>query len=189
MRETLTPTMSSSTRDRLSRERKLLQVKEEKLDIKNYQSMGKHQRGSHYPLCVFTNNPGWRSPEKHAERDKRWRERTSKNVNADFTLRAAVAPLKSFLQDDPHAFLRSCDKLSHDESYCQAGVHDWSKNFDQTPYHNTSACYENCHYNLGDSAWGTSDSHCYQSNQCDGVAWPSASWSIPYQHRPYDDWA
>ena len=30
--------------------------------------MGVHQRGSHFPICVFTNNVGRRSPKKLEER-------------------------------------------------------------------------------------------------------------------------
>ena len=41
MRETLTPAMDSSTRDKLSRERKLLQVKKKKLDIQKLSKHGK----------------------------------------------------------------------------------------------------------------------------------------------------
>ena len=128
-------------------------------------------------MCVFTNNPGWGSPEKHAEREQRWRQRTRNAMHGAVSERIA---------SQASGFLRSFQTSGDD--YCQAGVPDWYKNFDQIPYDNTDACYKNCYYNLGDSAWEASDSYCYQPNHFDGAAWRSASWSMPCQPRPYDDW-
>ena len=38
-------------------------------------TMGVHQRGSHFPICVFTNNVGRRSPKKLEERKQRQMQR------------------------------------------------------------------------------------------------------------------
>ena len=38
--------------------------------------MGVHQRGSHFPICVFTNNVGRRSPEKLEERKRKHMQRS-----------------------------------------------------------------------------------------------------------------
>ena len=45
--------------------------KEKRLDVELFRLGGQHQKGSHYPLCVFTSGPGWRSPEKYRERNQR----------------------------------------------------------------------------------------------------------------------
>ena len=37
--------------------------------------MGVHQRGSHVPICVFTNNVGRRSPKKLEERKEKQKQR------------------------------------------------------------------------------------------------------------------
>ena len=38
--------------------------------------MGVHQKGSNFPICVFTNNVGRRSPEKLEERKQRFMQRS-----------------------------------------------------------------------------------------------------------------
>ena len=37
--------------------------------------MGVHQKGSHFPICVFTNNVGRRSPQKLEERRQKQMQR------------------------------------------------------------------------------------------------------------------
>ena len=37
--------------------------------------MGVHQKGSHFPICVFTNNVGRRSPKKLEERKEKQKQR------------------------------------------------------------------------------------------------------------------
>ena len=45
-----------------------IKFKEKRLDKKIWMYNGIHQKGSHFPICVFTNNVGRRSPEKLEER-------------------------------------------------------------------------------------------------------------------------
>ena len=45
-----------------------IKFKEKRLSAKIWRCKGVHQNGSHFPLCVFTNNVGRRSPNKLEER-------------------------------------------------------------------------------------------------------------------------
>ena len=48
-----------------------IKFKEKRLDIRIWRCKGDHQKGSHFPICVFTNNVGRRSPQKLDERRRR----------------------------------------------------------------------------------------------------------------------
>ena len=51
-------------------------MKEKRLDARLWRYKGKHQRGSHFPICVFTNNVGRRSPQKLEERKEKTKAET-----------------------------------------------------------------------------------------------------------------
>ena len=46
------------------------------MDARIWRYKGVHQRGSHFPICVFTNNVGRRSPEKLEERRQKQMRRS-----------------------------------------------------------------------------------------------------------------
>ena len=46
-------------------------VKEKRLDATIWANNGDHQKGSHFPLCVFTHNKGRRSPEAQERRQQK----------------------------------------------------------------------------------------------------------------------
>ena len=52
-----------------------IKIKDKRLDARIWRYKGVHQLGSHFPICVFTNNVGRRSPEKLEERRNKqmWR--------------------------------------------------------------------------------------------------------------------
>ena len=52
-----------------------IKFKEKRLDARIWRCKGVHQRGSHFPICVFTNNVGRRSPQKLEERRQRQMQR------------------------------------------------------------------------------------------------------------------
>ena len=51
-------------------------MKEKRLDARLWRYKGVHQKGSHFPICVFTNNVGRRSPEKLEERRQKQMRRS-----------------------------------------------------------------------------------------------------------------
>ena len=53
-----------------------IKFKEKRLSAKIWRYKGEHQRGSHFPICVFTNNVGRRSPEKLEERRQKQMRRS-----------------------------------------------------------------------------------------------------------------
>ena len=53
-----------------------IKFKEKRLDIRIWRCKGDHQKGSHFPICVFTNNVGRRSPEKLEERKRKCMQRS-----------------------------------------------------------------------------------------------------------------
>ena len=55
-----------------------IKFKEKRLDIRIWRCKGDHQKGSHFPICVFTNNVGRRSPEKLEERKRKFKQRPKK---------------------------------------------------------------------------------------------------------------
>ena len=74
-KETLTPSSDSAAvaaRDHRPLKRFTMTFNEKRLDIRIWQFNGNHQKCSHFPICVFTNNISRRSPEKLEERYKRW---------------------------------------------------------------------------------------------------------------------
>ena len=54
-----------------------LRMKEKRLDLNKWLVGGTNVGGSHFPLCVFTNNPGRRSENKTYERSLKSKERRS----------------------------------------------------------------------------------------------------------------
>jgi len=52
-----------------------IKLKEKRLDARLWRYKGKHQRGSHFPICVSTNNVGRRSPQKLEERKEKQKQR------------------------------------------------------------------------------------------------------------------
>ena len=62
------------------RKHERLQIKEKRLDIEQWRCGTDFQRGSHFPLCVFTDNSDRRrSPESIQAREKRTQERAQRN--------------------------------------------------------------------------------------------------------------
>ena len=53
-----------------------IKFKEKRLSAKIWRYKGEHQKGSHFPICVFTNNVGRRSPEKLEERRQKQMQRS-----------------------------------------------------------------------------------------------------------------
>ena len=82
--ESLTPSKSSrpfGIVDPISyphKDRKVdgIKFKEKRLDARIWRCEGVHQRGSHFPICVFTNNVGRRSPQKLEERKQKQLQRS-----------------------------------------------------------------------------------------------------------------
>ena len=52
-----------------------IKFKEKRLDARLWRYKGVHQKGSHFPICVFTNNVGRRSPKKLEERKEKQKQR------------------------------------------------------------------------------------------------------------------
>ena len=74
MRPSLTPSNeSAAVADPRGSDRQKggIKLKEKRLDARLWRYKGKHQRGSHFPICVFTNNVGRRSPKKLEERKEK----------------------------------------------------------------------------------------------------------------------
>ena len=72
LEQTLTPTLTKSDTDKLQEDHTASpKYIEKRLKVELFRRGGTQQKGSHYPLCVFTNNPGWRSPDKWSERQRR----------------------------------------------------------------------------------------------------------------------
>ena len=74
-KETLTPSSDSAAvaaKDHRPLKRSTMTFNEKRLDIRIWQLNGNHQKGSHFPICVFTNNISRRSLEKLEERYNRW---------------------------------------------------------------------------------------------------------------------
>ena len=73
----LTPSSASAAVAATHKDRKLdgIRFKEKRLKARIWRYRGVHQKGSHFPICVFTNNVGRRSPEKLEERRQKqmWR--------------------------------------------------------------------------------------------------------------------
>ena len=62
------------------RKHERLQIKEKRLDIEQWKCGTDFQRGSHFPLCVFTDNSHRRrSPDKIQAREKKNQERARRN--------------------------------------------------------------------------------------------------------------
>ena len=53
-----------------------IKFKEKRLSAKIWRYKGVHQKGSHFPICVFTNNVGRRSPQKLEERRQKQMQRS-----------------------------------------------------------------------------------------------------------------
>ena len=73
LEETLTPTLNQSQIEALKRKCMLPKFTEKRLFVQLYVRHGVQQKGSHYPLCLHIDNPGWRSPERHRERWQKWK--------------------------------------------------------------------------------------------------------------------
>ena len=78
MRPSLTPSKESAAVAAPNKDRKNdgIKFKEKRLSAKIWRYKGEHQRGSHFPICVFTNNVGRRSPEKLEERRQKQMRRS-----------------------------------------------------------------------------------------------------------------
>jgi hypothetical protein len=78
MEISLTPTLTESEIERKRRDRALPKFREIRLDVEMFQVQGKQQKGSHYPLCVMTGNPCWRSQDRLRKRAQKWREKSGR---------------------------------------------------------------------------------------------------------------
>ena len=78
MRPSLTPSKESAAVAAPNKDRKNdgIKFKEKRFSAKIWRYKGEHQRGSHFPICVFTNNVGRRSPEKLEERRQKQMRRS-----------------------------------------------------------------------------------------------------------------
>ena len=56
-----------------ARNAQCLKIKEKRLSADLWRCNGQDYRGSHFPICAFTNNVGRRSPERLAARWRQWR--------------------------------------------------------------------------------------------------------------------
>ena len=78
-RESLTPSSGSAAVAAIASQEMRkdvgLKLKEKRLDIIVWNCNGIHEKGSHFPICVFTNNVGRRSPEKLEQRKQRHLQR------------------------------------------------------------------------------------------------------------------
>ena len=71
MRPSLTPSEESSAvadNHESGRKGDCIEFREKRLDAITWRYKGGHQKRSHFPICVFTNNVGRRSPEKLEDR-------------------------------------------------------------------------------------------------------------------------
>ena len=78
----LSPSLTPSTESAAvaaspERDRKAgsIKLREKRLDSDIWRCDGEHQRGAHFPISVFTNNVGRRSPKKLEERKQRQMQR------------------------------------------------------------------------------------------------------------------
>ena len=78
MRPSLTPSKESAAVAAPNKDRKNdgIRFREKRLKAKIWRYKGVHHRGSHFPICVFTNNVGRRSPEKLEERRQKQMRRS-----------------------------------------------------------------------------------------------------------------
>ena len=60
--------VAASLSDTMARKSVGIKIREKRLDANIWRCKGVHQKGSHFPICVFTNNVGRRSPAKMDER-------------------------------------------------------------------------------------------------------------------------
>ena len=75
--ESLTPTpLAAVAAPNKDRKNDGIRFREKRLKAKIWRYKGEHQRGSHFPICVFTNNVGRRSPEKLEERRQKQMRRS-----------------------------------------------------------------------------------------------------------------
>ena len=70
-------------------------VREKRLNEALWRCDGQEYKGSHFPICAFTNNVGRRSPQALAARHKRCQERLKSKSSGDDANRAAVAATSS----------------------------------------------------------------------------------------------
>jgi hypothetical protein len=59
-----------------------LSFKEKRLDVKKWLYRGENYKGSHFPLCVFTNNVGRKSEERFIARAKKRATKSKKDNTA-----------------------------------------------------------------------------------------------------------
>ena len=55
-------------------------AKEKPLEVREWLVHGANQKGSHFPICVFSNNRGSRSPQRKIERSHASSERLKKKI-------------------------------------------------------------------------------------------------------------
>jgi len=59
--------------------RTCVKIREKRLEFELWRLNGDHYKASHYPICVFTNNVGRRSPERLEARQQKAREKKQAN--------------------------------------------------------------------------------------------------------------
>ena len=59
--------------------RQILIVREKRLEAEHWKYQGENYKGSHFPVCVFTNNVGRRSNERYVARAERSKAKAQRN--------------------------------------------------------------------------------------------------------------
>ena len=97
-----------------------LKVNEKRLSVDIWRHEGEHQKGAHFPICVFTNNIGRRSPQKMEERRKKRNDRNAERSQLR-TNQPGSSSDSSGSQGDTSQQHASADPMSSPWS----GGHDW----------------------------------------------------------------
>ena len=132
-RESLTPSSGSAAVAAMgSHGRKVagIQFREKRLAMEIWKCNGIHQKGSHFPICVFTNNVGRRSPEKLEQRKQRhlqrrqW-ERECRNRNSPSVAQAQERPAHAVQHAGPSWSAQAQGGFRH--GHCTSGYQTYSQ--------------------------------------------------------------
>ena len=66
-----------------ARNAQCLKIREKRLSADLWRCEGQEYKGSHFPICAFTNNVGRRSPERLAARSRQWRSDDTSRSRGD----------------------------------------------------------------------------------------------------------
>ena len=82
-----------------ARSAQCFKVREKRLSADLWRCEGQEYKGSHFPICAFTNNVGRRSPERLAARSRQWRSDDTSRSRGDAW--AGRAPCKEDVDGNP----------------------------------------------------------------------------------------